>query len=128
MVRLFSTHPLNVLFKFHFSSEQSHVSFLFIRQSHEPLLISSLIWSNFLHVCTRQHKHSEQTQTCLIFLYIKKEIDYFISTSTYLSIYTSTEAIEPHCNFRGTKTGNFSLFQVACWSFLFKNRMFRFHP
>lgn len=64
-----------------------------------------------------------QTQTCLTFLYIKKEIDYFVLTSTNLSIYTSTEPIESHWNFRGTKTGNVVLFQAAHLSCC-PNRMF----
>lgn len=68
-----------------------------------------------------------QTDLFIIIFYIKKDIEYFILTSTNLSIYTATEAIDSHFNFRGTKTGNFLLLQVATFA-IFQNRMFAFQP
>lgn len=53
-------------------------------------------------------KNTQHKKICLLSFFLSKEdIEYFTLTSTNLSIYTATEAIEPHCNFRGTKTGNF---------------------
>lgn len=80
----------------------------------------------FIHLCC-QYKYSRHKQICLSSFYIKKDIEYFILTATNLSIYTATEAIDSHFNFRGTKTGNFLLLQVATFA-IFQNGMFKFQP
>lgn len=52
----------------------------------------------------------------MVDFFIKKKedrIEYFIFTSTNLSIYTTTEARESHCNFRGTKQETLKLHQAA---------------
>lgn len=54
------------------------------------------------------------THRGLLDFFIKKDrIEYFIFTSTNLSMYTTTEARESHCNFRGTKQETSKLLQVA---------------
>lgn len=53
-----------------------------------------------------EQRLTANTHSFNFFLYIKKEIDHFILTSTNLSMYKYTST-ESHCNFRGTKTGNF---------------------
>lgn len=76
------------------------------------------IYSHFLrsfkgeiHSSLYTHKHWTHRELFAFFFY-QKNVEYFISTSTNLPVYTVTEARESHFNFRGTKTGNFNYFRL----------------
>lgn len=72
-------------------------------QMYPCLCVSTLFHYLFSYVA---NTNTKDTHCYFLLFFIKNDIEYFILTPTNLSIYTGTEGIESHYNFRGTETGN----------------------